>query len=340
MKKVLILAAMAAMTMISCSKEEDSFYSNQTQPVNGTAVCLTFADTPSSRAFFGSTAAAETWEKTLSSLTVYIFGQKGDLITQRAFTADELSAKSATFALPHSAAGTTCDFYAVANLSLTGVTDKAALLAKLETSAADYNGTFAEVSTKSKRSGGFVMSASATKAVAEGETTEVTMTLRRTVAKIALQTSVDADFASKYSGTITITSVKLSRAASQTPVIAPDSPTPGAMTFTHTQAASATEGNYNSLFYVFENGALAEDNRLLLEITAQYDADGSSSTTADRSQIVYSVPVTGKAGGAVDRNGYYRIDATIKGLVGSQVELTIEVADWEIPVTQNIELGA
>lgn len=40
------------------------------------------------------------------------------------------------------------------------------------------------------------------------------------------------------------------------------------------------------------------------------------------------------------RNGYYRIEAAITGLVGSEVGLTITVADWESPVTQQIDLGA
>lgn len=40
------------------------------------------------------------------------------------------------------------------------------------------------------------------------------------MAKIALQTTVDAAFSEKYSGTLSINSVKLSKAASQSPVIA------------------------------------------------------------------------------------------------------------------------
>lgn len=338
--KKLFIAAFAALTLASCSKEEGTI--DQTLPgtVGGPAVCLTFADTIGSRAFFGTAATAETWEKTLSSLAVYVFNPKGDLVVQRNFTAEELAAKSATFALPHSAAGTTCDFYTVANLSLTGVTTKAALLAKLETAAADYNGTFTEVSTKAKRTGGFVMSAGQSKAVADGSTTEVTLTLKRTVAKIAVQTSLDAAFSAKYGGTLSVTSVKLSKAAAQTPVVAPTTPTPGAMNFTHTQSASAAAGSFNNLFYVFENGALADASRVQLEITATYDADGNSSTTADRSEIVYTVPVTGKAGGAIERNGYYRVQANITGLVGSDVGLTVSVAEWETPVTQSVNLGA
>ena len=337
MKKTFV-AALAALALVSCSKEETVTYGTNGEPLDGAAVCLTFTDAPASRASL--TAAAETWEKSLTSLTVYVFNSQGNLVTQRSFTSEELADKSATFALPHSAAGTTCDFYAVANLSLTGVTTKSALLSKVEASAADYNGTFAEVSTKAKRAGGFVMSASASKSIAEGSTTDVAMALRRTVAKLSVQTTIDAAFAEKYSGTITVTGVKLSKAASQSPVIAPATPSPGAMSYTHTQTATAAAGRYDNLFYVFENGALAEGNRVQLEITASYDADGSTSTTSDRTEIVYTVPVTGKAGGAIVRNGYYRIEAAITGLVGSEVGLTITVADWESPVTQQIDLGA
>lgn len=279
MKKTFV-AALAALALVSCSKEETVTYGTNGEPLDGAAVCLTFTDAPASRASLNSTAAAETWEKSLTSLTVYVFNSQGNLVAQRSFTSEELADKSATFALPHSAAGTTCDFYAVA------------------------------------------------------------MALRRTVAKLSVQTTIDAAFAEKYSGTITVTGVKLSKAASQSPVIAPATPSPGAMSYTHTQTATAAAGRYDNLFYVFENGALAEGNRVQLEITASYDADGSTSTTSDRTEIVYTVPVTGKAGGAIVRNGYYRIEAAITGLAGSEVGLTITVADWESPVTQKIDLGA
>ena len=82
-------------------------------------------------------------------------------------------------------------------------------MALVEKSAADYNGTFAEVSAAAKRSGGFVMSGSVTKTVgAVNTTTNVGITLKRTVAKVALQTAIDPSFADKYAGTLTINSVK------------------------------------------------------------------------------------------------------------------------------------
>lgn len=315
-------------------------YGTNGEPLDGAAVCLTFTDAPASRASLNSTAAAETWEKSLTSLTVYVFNSQGNLVAQRSFTSEELVDKSATFALPHSAAGTTCDFYAVANLSLTGVTTKSALLSKVEASAADYNGTFAEVSTKAKRAGGFVMSASASKSIAEGSTTDVAMALRRTVAKLSVQTTIDAAFAEKYSGTITVTGVKLSKAASQSPVIAPATPSPGAMSYTHTRPPPPRGQIRQPVLRLRKRRSCRGQPRVQLEITASYDADGSTSTTSDRTEIVYTVPVTGKAGGAIVRNGYYRIEAAITGLAGSEVGLTITVADWESPVTQQIDLGA
>ena len=174
---------------------------------------------------------------------------------------------------------------------------------------------------------------------AVNSTTNVGITLKRTVAKVALQTTIDPSFADKYAGTLTINSVKLSKAASQSAVVA-GSPTPGAMTFSHTQTPAMASGKYNALFYCFENGALPAGSRVLLEINATYDSDGSTSTTDDRSEVTYSVELTGKAAGEILRNGYYRVAANITGLVGQECAVSVTVADWETPVTQNVELGA
>ena len=81
-------------------------------------------------------------------------------------------------------------------------------------------------------------------------------------------------------------------------------------------------------------------SRVLLEINATYDQDGNGSTTDDRSEVAYSVELTGKAAGEILRNGYYRIAANITGLVGQDCVVSVSVADWETPVTQSVELGA
>ena len=276
----------------------------------------------------------------MSSLSIFVFDNGGALIIRRDFTPAELASKSATFALPKSTAGTECSFYAVANYDASSAKTRAALTALVENSAAAYNGTFAEVSTAAKRSGGFVMSGTTSKTVgAVNTTTNIGITLKRTVAKIAFQAAVDPSFADKYSGSLTVNSVKLSKAASLSLVVA-GTPTPGTMTFSHTQTPASASGKYNALFYCFENGALTAGNRVLLEINATYDSDGSTSTTDDRSEVVYSIELTGKAAGEILRNGYYRIAANITGLVGQDCIVSVTVADWETPVTQNVELGA
>ena len=342
MKKILFAAAAIAALFASCDKNDETINSVIPEAADGAriAITLTGASDTETRAFFDTTAKAEAWESSLSSLSVFAFDKGGTLIVRRDFSSAELASKSATFALPKSTAGTECSFYAVANYDASSAKTKAALTALVENSAADYNGTFAEVSTAAKRSGGFVMSGSVTKTVgAVNTTTSVGITLKRTVAKVAVQTTVDPSFANKYSGTLAINSVKLSKAASQSLVVA-GTPTPGTMTFSHMQTPAAASENYNALFYCFENGALAVGNRVLLEINATYDSDGSASTPDDRSEVTYSIELTGKATGEILRNGYYRLAANITGLVGQDCAVTVTVADWETPVTQNVELGA
>ena len=245
----------------------------------------------------------------MSSLSIFVFDNADNFVIRRDLTSSELAAKSATFSLPKSLASTLCSFYAIANYDASSAKTRAALTALVEKSAADYNGTFAEVSTAAKRSGGFVMSGMKSQTVgAVNSTTNVGITLKRTVAKVALQTTIDPSFADKYAGTLTINSVKLSKAASQSAVVA-GSPTPGAMTFSHTQTPATASGKCNA-------------------------------TTDDRSEVTYSVELTGKAAGEILRNGYYRVAANITGLVGQECAVSVTVADWETPVTQNVELGA
>ena len=331
MKKLFLAAGAALALLASCNKETEMINPAPEARPDGASVTITLSsgDDTQTRAFFDATATAEAWEKTLSSLSVFTFNTSGDLLLRRD-----------SFSLPKSAAGTECSFYAVANYDASSAKTRSALTALVEQSAGDYNGTFADVSTKALRSGGFVMSGSTTKTVgAVNTSTQVGISLKRTVAKVALQTSIDPEFSEKYPGSITITSVKLSRAASQSLVVAGE-PSTGAMTYTHTQTPGTASSKYNSLFYVYETGTLNAGSRVLLEINATYDSDGSSSTSDDRSEVTYSVELTGKAAGQILRNGYYRVAANITGLVGQDCQVSVTVADWETPVTQSVDLGA
>ena len=269
MKNILLsLAATTAFATLlcSCAKEEtpniEPYYDTPAAEV----VFIT-EENEASRAFFDPSATTEAWEKSLSSLTVFCFGEDGNLLVRRNFTSDEIAARTSTFALPRTSAGKNVEFYALANTAVDeSVTTKAALTALVESAPENYNGTFTDVSTKALRSGGFLMSGSATKAVAaSGAATQVAITLKRDVAKVAVQTSLSEEFASRYPGSVTITSAKISRAAMQTPYFS-GTVKPGATTYAHTQTPGTAVGKFNSLFYLFENGTLTSGSRVLLTL--------------------------------------------------------------------------
>ena len=109
MKKILFAAAaIAAALFASCDKTDDTLdpAMPETSDTARIAITLTGADEADTRAFFDTSAKAEAWESSLSSLSVFAFDNSGALIIRRDFTSSELASKSATFALPKSAAGT------------------------------------------------------------------------------------------------------------------------------------------------------------------------------------------------------------------------------------------
>lgn len=339
MKKILLsFAVLTASILTSCDKDAD-FVTPSTPEVNDNTSHIAITLTDEDSATRAASATAKTWEKSLSSLTVFAFDEDDDLLVSRKFQTTELSAMEATFSLPKSTAGTTCKFYAVANFDASSVDTLAELLALIDSSAAAYNGTYTEVTTKAKRTGGFVMSGYLSKAVgAVNTTTSVGITLKRSVAKVEVATVVGSAFALKYPGAkLTINSAKISRSASQGRVIAASTPSTGSMVYTHTQTPSSALGN---LFYIFENGTLAAGSRVMLELNATFDRDGSTSTTDDRFEVVYPIELSGQSAGNILRNGYYYITATINGIVGQDCDVAITVADWESPVSQSVSLGS
>jgi len=337
MKKLFLAATVALGLLVSCNKEESEIRTTS----KGAIVTVSFTDEePTTRAFFGATAAAEAWEKTLNTLTMFVVDPSGDILVKRSFSAAELSAKKATFALPDAVPGSVCGFYAVANLDMSQVNSADVLTAMLEQNAAAYNGTFAEVSTKAKRAGGFVMSGMTSQAVAAaGATTDVAITLKRTVAKVAVQVTPSPQFGSLYQGAVRINSITLSDGATHTPVFHSDY-NPGAFNFSTTQQSDFSSGTYRNLFYLYECPVRNVGSRVKAIIDATYDRDGDFSTAVGQSSMTYEVELDGAAGGEIRRNGYYRVDVTINGLTGQDATLTITPAEWESPITQTVELGA
>lgn len=333
--KKLCIAAMAIVAFASCSKEE-----NNIDLTNGSsAVSISFVEESQTRAFFGS-ESAEAWEKSLNKVIILAFNPSGNLLVQRQFTSAEVTSKTVSFTLPNTSAGDKCEFYAVANLPLTTIATKTQLFAVLENSATAYNGTFAEVTTKTKRAEGFVMSGNIAQTIAaEGSPTNIAITLKRTVAKLAIEAVQSADFSNRYSGAVRVNSANLTKGASQTLVLKPTTPSTGAMSFSHTQPSNVASNKYQNLFYLFENGTLASGNRVAVELQATYDIDGNFATTTDQTPITYIVELDGTTGGAIQRNGYYKLQVAINGLTGNEASVSITVADWEVPTTQTINVG-
>ncbi|KAA2419527.1 DUF4906 domain-containing protein, partial [Alistipes onderdonkii] len=79
MKNILFAAAaLAAMSLVACDEDtSDTMNLSPAAPTGGASVTLTLTDGDGTRTFFDDKAAAETWEKSLSSLAVYAFDKSG-----------------------------------------------------------------------------------------------------------------------------------------------------------------------------------------------------------------------------------------------------------------------
>ena len=296
MKKMFLAAAAALAMLASCSKDADEI----ADTAKGGVVKITLTDkTPAmTRAFFGTTAAAESWEKEDRLPHAVRLRRKrpcgpaaqvlrrGDLRT------------GGHHPVPDAKPGEAAKFYVVANSgNPANVADLTELRSSTESEAASYNGTFDEVTTKAVRSGGFTMTGSTMKAIAQaGQTTDVQIGIERLVAKIAVQTATDSKFAAAYPGRVKIASATVSRAASSTPYFNETQHSGGVENraavvhnFSQTQASKEQSGKYANLFYVYgsENSNPAEN--VLLTLEGVYDNDGDFATTADQIPISYEV---------------------------------------------------
>lgn len=344
--KKMILAATAALAMLaSCNKHTDEIADSAT----GSVVKITLTDkTPETRAFFDQTAAAESWEKKIGTLTLFVFDGSGNAVLQRNFTAAEISGQTATIPVPDAAPGQTYSFYAIANGSaLSGIGTLDDLRSQTESEIADYNGTFDEVTTKAKRSAGFTMTGSATQVIAQaGQTTSVQIALERLVSKVAVQATTDSKFASAYPGRVRIASATVSRAASSvfyfnvsTSHSGGTNNRAGDRDLTISQTAKELNGKYANLFYVYGNENSSPSENVLLTLEGIYDQDGDFGTTGDQIPVSYKVELDGDSGKAISRNTYRRVTVNISGLTGADVAVTITPADWEGPFNQDVNIG-
>ena len=333
MKKTFLAATAALALLASCSKYAEEI----TATASGSIVTVTLKDkTPQTRAFFDAAAAAESWEKKINTLTLFVFDANDNAVLRRNFTASEIAGQSATVPVPDAVAGNVYRFCVIANGgTIAQIATFSELCDKTEGEAAAYNGTFDEVTAKAKRAGGFTMSGMATKAIAQkGQTTSVEVSLERIVAKVAVQAATDSKFAAAYPGRVRIDNTTISRAASAAHYLK-DVCTGGA--FSHTQTAKEQTGKYGNLFYIYGNENSQQAVLLILE--GIYDNDGNFSTTADQMPVTYEVELSGDTGKAIARNTYRRVTVNISGLTGTDIAVTITPADWEGFYNQDITIG-
>lgn len=168
MKQFIIrLAAMAAMTaaIVACDKEN-----LDPAPDNGrneSIVELTLKNESAAdrtRAFgAGTTEGVGEVDLLGRADRLQRFGNADPAPRTDLLRSDRFDIDAHKLVLPGVDADTSCDFYVVINRTVAdNITTETALLAELESDIASYNGTYANVTTKAMRSGGFVMTGTAT----------------------------------------------------------------------------------------------------------------------------------------------------------------------------------
>lgn len=334
MKKHFFATAIAVALLASCSAEREN---PAPQPeADGAKVLINFTTGDATRAFFDDTMEAEPYEKEIKSAMIYVFDSQGAMVMRKQFTAQEISSLSASLILPNSVAGEECTFYALANHANFYQTNLAAESDLLKTYdyAASYNGHFDLVSSGQQKTSGMTMNA-VEKAVVQpqGTPTNVSLVLKRTVAKIAVKVSVDEKFASQYAGgKIFVNNVTVSNAPSRMWIFPRTNEGVFPMDYIFTQNSKLIGNDYCNLFYLPET--LPSDERIMLHIDAAFDQDGNTYTTDDQIAIGWDIMIEGSGNGEIRRNGYYRISAVIYGFDAlKDVRSLITAGEWESPVT-------
>lgn len=354
MKNIIIKLTAIAVTFgfAACEKSETIPTPENNEKAGEIELVLKNGNVADKTRAFGS-GTTESWEKSISSAVLIVYNTSGTQILRRVLTAAEVNGSTTTpikFVLPGVSADASCDFYVVINRNIAdNITTKAKLLEELESDIASYNGTYANVTTKAMRSGGFAMTGTVTAKIVSG-TTAVTVTVKRVVAKVEIQTSMTDSFRTKYgNGCVEVKKITLSRGAEKSYLIDQTASKYATVSSSFTSAqdaycdktgASKTNAyKYNNLFYINEKAAAATGSRIKVVLDAIYDADGNLSTTADQVPLSYETELTGTTDGKMLRNGSYKLNVNLDGLTGKDMTLSIAIANWEALSTQNVNVG-
>ena len=339
--KNIMAVTVATIACVSCARPEIP----EPTPQQAGHVTVSFASKPNSsqtKVFFDPEVTTEAWEKAIGSISVLVFDGAGHLVAQHDYTPDEITAKKATFPLPQSVVQTACSFYAVANQTVADIGTRSELLSMLEGPCSMYNGAIGIVTSKAVRPEGFVMTGESSQTIAAGSTTEVIIALERTVAKIAVRTTLSSDFPEKYQGKIQITSAVISGAASRTLLIRPQTTVTGETDYSYSgdQIPAVSPERFDNLFYLFETDLREDDPPVTVTLRGVYDQDGNPETTEDRFPVSYRINLTNpETNGQIIRNGYYRVLVTISGLSDGDRDMTVSVKNWDTLENQFVELG-
>lgn len=343
--KTILTVSFILFILCSCVREEDNIPATGGDCSDG-KFSLSFVndDFATTRAFGNSMATAA--EKKVNTAKLFIF-RSGNKVFEKYLTVTETgnigTATPLIFTVPGMLASTAYSYYMVINKGNLAATSLSDLQSVTENDIASYNGAWAAVNdaaAAANRSGGFVIEGDSTLTTGSdlSVTQNIAINARRITAKMDITTNIDQTVfgaGNKYTGTLSIDSAIISKTQPTTPLIkATPTTTTGAFTLArqipNTLTANTT---YQNRFYLFENGAIAANNRVLLTLYATY-TNGSAI-----SHIVYSTEVTG-TGGSIVRNGAYTVTVNIIGLTGTSLSVTVTLKDWESIVTQTANLGS
>lgn len=270
-------------------------------------------ESPQSRSLSGT--ASETWEKRINTASIYVFNSTGKTVYVRALTTAEITAINAgtnmnvTFIVPGNI--TVCDIYVVANTTPSAsISTKTSFLTSIEQDISNYNGTYALTTTSALRTNGFVMTGSQNSVTLSlsGPTT-LPITLRRIVAKLAIEVNISALLTI---GTSVVTTVSISQSAPVSNLfpLASGNTTGSAVTFNQTAQVNNTNNRqFFAFFYIYENDtrSLAANQVKLTFLVVN--------TLIVSTTYTYNVSLTGDGSGKMTRNRGYYVTANVNKLI-------------------------
>lgn len=270
-------------------------------------------ESPQSRSLSGT--ASETWEKKVNTASIYVFNSSGKTVYIRALTTAEITAINAgtnmnvAFTVPGNI--TVCDIYVVANTTPSAsISNKTSFLTSIEQDISNYNGTYAATTTSALRTNGFVMTGSQQNvSLSLSGPTTLPITLRRIVAKLAIEMNISALLTL---GTSVVTSVSISQSAPVSNLfpLAFSNTTGSAVTFTQTAQVNSTNNRqFFAFFYIYENDArnpAANEVKLTFLVV---------NTLIVSTTYTYNVLLIGDGSGKMTRNRGYYITANVNKLI-------------------------